>query len=68
MGSLVDDNHRAPNSRTKLIKISGKTNFCLFATKDIQPGMEITASYGNHLLLWWQGFAMVEGGRLTIVY
>ncbi|CAL8257373.1 unnamed protein product [Arctogadus glacialis] len=52
IGRLVNDDHRAPNSRIKLIETSGTPNLCLFATKDIQPGTEITYNYGGKDLPW----------------
>ncbi|KAK0153323.1 N-lysine methyltransferase KMT5A-A [Merluccius polli] len=52
IGRLVNDDHRAPNSRIKLLEISGGPNLCLFATKDIQPGTEITYNYGGKDLSW----------------
>lgn len=41
-GRLVNDEHKAPNCRMKLIEAEGKPHLCLFALKEITAGTEIT--------------------------
>nr|XP_055065244.1 uncharacterized protein LOC129447504 [Misgurnus anguillicaudatus] len=53
-GRLVNDEHRAPNCRMKLIEAEGKPHLCLFALKEITIGTEITYDYGGKEWLWRQ--------------
>ncbi|CAL8270436.1 unnamed protein product [Arctogadus glacialis] len=52
LGRLVNDNHVNPNSEMKIIRLDGKPHLCLFATKDISPGEEITYNYGDSHWPW----------------
>lgn len=45
LGRIVDD-HINPYSKMETITVDGKTQLCLFALKDINPGEEITYNYG----------------------
>ncbi|KAL1246784.1 hypothetical protein QQF64_034846 [Cirrhinus molitorella] len=51
-GRLVNDEHKAPNCRMKLIKAEGKPHLCLFALKEITAGSEITYDYGGKEWPW----------------
>ncbi|XP_073714013.1 uncharacterized protein [Misgurnus anguillicaudatus] len=53
-GRLVNDEHRAPNCRMKLIEAEGKPHLCLFALKEITIGTEITYDYGGKEWPWRQ--------------
>ncbi|XP_053095564.1 histone-lysine N-methyltransferase SETD5-like isoform X4 [Pangasianodon hypophthalmus] len=52
LGRLVNDDHISPNSKMKIITEEGKPHLCLFATRSIDPGEEITYDYGNSELPW----------------
>ncbi|XP_073787868.1 uncharacterized protein isoform X2 [Danio rerio] len=45
LGRLINDNHINTNSKMKIINVDRKPYLCLFATKDISPGQEITYNY-----------------------
>ncbi|XP_055019807.1 uncharacterized protein LOC129411792 [Boleophthalmus pectinirostris] len=47
LGRLVNDDHKTPNCRMKLIEADGKPHLCLFALRDIGQGEEITYDYGG---------------------
>ncbi|XP_048829702.1 uncharacterized protein LOC125706891 isoform X7 [Brienomyrus brachyistius] len=51
-GRLVNDDHRNPNCRMKVIKVDGKPHLCLFALRDIKEGEEITYDYGTNDWPW----------------
>ncbi|XP_063329581.1 uncharacterized protein LOC134622060 [Pelmatolapia mariae] len=51
-GRLVNDEHRTPNCRMKLIEAEGKPHLCLFALKEIAAGSEITYDYGGKEWPW----------------
>ncbi|XP_028281560.1 uncharacterized protein LOC114448636 [Parambassis ranga] len=46
-GRLINDNHINPNAKMKCLTLQGKPHLCLFATRDISPGEELTYNYGN---------------------
>ncbi|KAF5902387.1 histone-lysine N-methyltransferase set-1-like, partial [Clarias magur] len=52
LGRLVNDEHKTPNCKMKIISVKGKPHFCLFSIKDIAPGEEITYSYGDSDWPW----------------
>ncbi len=52
LGRLVNDDHINPNSRMKTISVDGKPHLCLFATRSIYPGEEITYDYGDSEWPW----------------
>ncbi|KAK7880589.1 hypothetical protein WMY93_032777 [Mugilogobius chulae] len=60
LGRLVNDDHSHPNCKMKRIMLEAKPHLCLFASRDIQPGEEITYDYGGsdcpwrtqHTLIW----------------
>ncbi|KAL7846268.1 hypothetical protein AOLI_G00244600 [Acnodon oligacanthus] len=52
LGSLVNDDHVRPNSKMKTITVAGKPHLCLFATRSITPGEEITYNYGDSEWPW----------------
>ncbi|KAK3507684.1 hypothetical protein QTP70_033538 [Hemibagrus guttatus] len=52
LGRLVNDDHINPNSNMKIITVKGKPHLCLFATKSINPGEEITYNYGDSEWPW----------------
>ncbi|KAL6476257.1 hypothetical protein MHYP_G00147560 [Metynnis hypsauchen] len=54
-GRLVNDDHVRPNSKMKTITVAGKPHLCLFATRSISPGEEITYNYGDSEWPWMQG-------------
>ncbi|KAK7132910.1 hypothetical protein R3I93_019232 [Phoxinus phoxinus] len=51
-GRLVNDEHKAPNCKMKLIEADGKPHLCLFALKEITAGTEITYDYGGKEWPW----------------
>ncbi|XP_048854576.1 uncharacterized protein LOC125722457 isoform X2 [Brienomyrus brachyistius] len=51
-GRLVNDDHRNPNCRMKVIKVDGRPHLCLFALRDIKEGEEITYDYGTNDWPW----------------
>ncbi|XP_058628354.1 histone-lysine N-methyltransferase SETD5-like [Onychostoma macrolepis] len=52
LGRLVNDDHINPNSRIRTISVDGKPHLCLFATRSISPGEEITYDYGDSEWPW----------------
>ncbi|KAI4877769.1 hypothetical protein NFI96_032658, partial [Prochilodus magdalenae] len=52
LGRLVNDDHVSPNSKMKTITVAGKPHLCLFATRSISPGEEITYNYGDSEWPW----------------
>ncbi|XP_058625499.1 uncharacterized protein LOC131536523 [Onychostoma macrolepis] len=52
LGRLVNDDHINPNSRMRTISVDGKPHLCLFATRSISPGEEITYDYGDSEWPW----------------
>ncbi|KAI5086925.1 SET domain-containing protein 5-like, partial [Silurus meridionalis] len=51
LGRLVNDDIN-PNSKMKTISVEGKPHLCLFATRNINPGEEITYNYGDSDWPW----------------
>ncbi|CAL9692020.1 unnamed protein product [Knipowitschia caucasica] len=51
-GRLVNDEHKLPNCRMKLIEVKGKPHLCLFALKEIKAGTEINYDYGGTSWPW----------------
>ncbi|XP_043076455.1 inactive histone-lysine N-methyltransferase 2E-like [Puntigrus tetrazona] len=65
LGRLVNDDHINPNSRMRTISADGKPHLCLFATKSICPGEEITYNYGASD--WpWRCTTVSEGEPSTL--
>ncbi|KAG7226325.1 hypothetical protein INR49_003077 [Caranx melampygus] len=52
LGRLVNDDHVNPNAKMKYMMVEGKPHLCLFATRDISPGEEITYDYGDSDWPW----------------
>ncbi|XP_055088449.1 uncharacterized protein LOC129457421 [Periophthalmus magnuspinnatus] len=52
LGRLVNDDHRHPNCKMKRIMHEAKPHLCLFASRDIQPGEEVTYDYGGSDCPW----------------
>ncbi|XP_029963520.1 histone-lysine N-methyltransferase, H3 lysine-36 specific-like [Salarias fasciatus] len=52
IGRLVNDDHINPNAKMKYLNMEGKPHLCLFATRDIDPGEEITYNYGDSDWPW----------------
>lgn len=52
LGRLVNDEHRHPNCKMKLVMAEGKPHLCLFALRNIQIGEEITYDYGGKDWPW----------------
>ncbi|XP_077429564.1 uncharacterized protein LOC144056525 [Vanacampus margaritifer] len=52
LGRLVNDDHINPNSTMKYLNVQGKPHLCLFATRDIDTGEEITYNYGDSDWPW----------------
>ncbi|XP_057698105.1 uncharacterized protein LOC130922235 isoform X2 [Corythoichthys intestinalis] len=46
LGRLVNDDHKHPNCKMKMIVTEGKPHLCLFAQRDLDIGEEITYDYG----------------------
>ncbi|XP_057687303.1 N-lysine methyltransferase KMT5A-A-like [Corythoichthys intestinalis] len=46
LGRLVNDDHKHPNCKMKMIVTEGKPHLCLFALRDLDVGEEITYDYG----------------------
>lgn len=59
LGRLVNDNHISPNCKMKRIIVEGKPHLCLFATRDISPGEEVTYNYGDGDWPWRNKVRMV---------
>ncbi|XP_036415626.1 uncharacterized protein LOC118799720 [Colossoma macropomum] len=51
-GRLVNDDHKHPNCRMKMIEVDGRPHLCLFAIEDIKQGDEITYDYGGNDWPW----------------
>lgn len=49
-----DNNVKDANARMKLLDIDGRPKLCLFATKDIGVGEELSYPYGDDKNLWWR--------------
>ncbi|XP_062387168.1 uncharacterized protein LOC134076182 isoform X1 [Sardina pilchardus] len=47
LGRLVNNDHKTPNCRMKLIEVDRKPHLCLFALRDICQREEITYDYGG---------------------
>lgn len=52
LGRIVNDDHINPNAKMKYLTVEGKPHLCLFATRDISPGEEITYNYGESDWPW----------------
>lgn len=52
LGRLVNDNHINPNAKMKYMTVQGRPHLCLFATRDVSPGEEITYDYGDSDWPW----------------
>ncbi|XP_068188438.1 uncharacterized protein [Antennarius striatus] len=52
LGRLVNDDHRRPNCKMKKIDYEGEPHLCLFALRNISPGVEITYNYGESSYPW----------------
>ncbi|GAA6231476.1 uncharacterized protein LOC108899356 [Lates japonicus] len=52
LGRIVNDDHINPNAKMKYLTVEGKPHLCLFATRDISPGEEITYNYGESEWPW----------------
>ncbi|XP_056278107.1 N-lysine methyltransferase KMT5A-A-like isoform X2 [Pseudoliparis swirei] len=52
LGRLVNDNNVNPNAKMKYLNIQGKPHLCLFATRDISQGEEVTYNYGDSDWPW----------------
>lgn len=51
-GRLVNDDHINSNAKIKCLNLQGKPHLCLFATRDIRSGEEITYNYGDSDWPW----------------
>ncbi|XP_048854551.1 uncharacterized protein LOC125722437 isoform X1 [Brienomyrus brachyistius] len=49
---LVNDEHRNPNCRMKVVDVEGSPHLCLFAVRDILSGEEINYNYGDSDWPW----------------
>lgn len=47
LGRLANDDDVNPNAKMKYLNVQGRPHQCLFATRDIFPGEEITYNYGD---------------------
>ncbi|XP_048861682.1 uncharacterized protein LOC125729875 isoform X13 [Brienomyrus brachyistius] len=52
LGRLVNDEHRNPNCRMKVVDVEGSPHLCLFAVRDILSGEEINYNYGDSDWPW----------------
>lgn len=52
LGRLVNDDHSNPNSRMRLVEVDGRSHICLFATRPISIGEEISYNYGGKDWPW----------------
>jgi len=54
LGRLVNDDNISPNTNMKKLVIGNEPRLCLFATRHINPGDEITYNYGTMDYPWRQ--------------
>ncbi|XP_066509013.1 uncharacterized protein [Hoplias malabaricus] len=66
LGRLVNDDHLNPNSKMKTITIAGKPHLGLFATRNINPGEEITYNYGDSEWPWRCKPAVINTSLQTV--
>ncbi|XP_043978900.1 uncharacterized protein LOC122834482 isoform X2 [Gambusia affinis] len=52
LGRLVNDDNISPNAKMKYLTVQQKPHLCLFATRDINQGEEITYNYGDSDWPW----------------
>ncbi|MEQ2260013.1 hypothetical protein XENORESO_019744 [Xenotaenia resolanae] len=52
LGRLVNDDDISPNAKMKYLTVQGKPHLCLFATREINQGEEITYNYGDSDWPW----------------
>uniref|UniRef100_A0A9J8DAQ8 SET domain-containing protein n=1 Tax=Cyprinus carpio carpio TaxID=630221 RepID=A0A9J8DAQ8_CYPCA len=52
LGRLVNDEHKNPTCKMRIITVNQQPHLCLFAVQDIKPGEEITYSYGDSDWPW----------------
>ncbi|XP_049905141.1 uncharacterized protein LOC126393210 isoform X3 [Epinephelus moara] len=52
LGRLVNDDHKNPNSRMRLVEVDKKSRICLFAIQPISIGEEISYDYGGNDWPW----------------
>ncbi|XP_049321900.1 mediator of DNA damage checkpoint protein 1-like isoform X3 [Astyanax mexicanus] len=52
LGRLVNDEHKKPNCKIKVVEVDGMPTLCLFALRDILPGEEINYNYGDSDWPW----------------
>lgn len=50
LGRILNDDHKKPNCKFKVITVNNRPHLCLFAISDISPGQELT--YGNSDWPW----------------
>ncbi|XP_057688017.1 uncharacterized protein LOC130913423 [Corythoichthys intestinalis] len=50
LGRLVSPDQRNPNCKMKRVMAKGKPHLCLFASRDIEPGDQITYDFGEQYL------------------
>ncbi len=51
-GRLVNDDHKKPNCKFKIIAVNNHPHLCLFAIADTLPGQELTYNYGTSDWPW----------------
>lgn len=52
-GRLMNDNHKTPNAKPKVVTYMDKPYICFFAKKTINPDEEVTYSYGPTCPQYW---------------
>ncbi|KAM3612304.1 uncharacterized protein V6R79_006508 [Siganus canaliculatus] len=52
LGRLVNDDHKKPNCKIKIIVVEGRPHLCLFSVRHICPDEEITYNYGDSSWPW----------------
>ncbi|KAG8008871.1 N-lysine methyltransferase KMT5A [Nibea albiflora] len=52
LGRLVNDEHRNPNCKMRVLQVDNMPHLCLFVVRDIVPGEKVTYSYGDSDWPW----------------
>ncbi|KAK2834588.1 hypothetical protein Q7C36_015289 [Tachysurus vachellii] len=64
----VNDGHITPNSKIKIISLEGKPHLCLFASRGIRPGEELTYNYGDSEFPWRSKLQVEQEEKEKVVY
>lgn len=52
LGRLINDNHKSPNAKMKMVNVNKRPHLCVFAIKPIDTGSEIQYDYGDANWPW----------------